>query len=168
MMRPVDRQLLRIYLSDHVAGATAGAGRIDRMARAYARTPLGPDLAEVAAQVADERQWLVDTAASLGVHLARWKQAGLWLGEHVGRLKPNGRVTRPSPLSALLELEIMRSAVVGKRGGWQTLREWSGELDLSSARLDDLTAAADDQLATLDRLAAVARGRALLVDGTTP
>ncbi|GHS87384.1 hypothetical protein AGMMS50218_09140 [Actinomycetota bacterium] len=164
-MRPVDRRLLRIYLSDHVAGATAGAGRIDRMARAYADTPLGPDLAAIAVQIAAERQWLIDTSASLGVHLARWKQAGLWLGEHAGRLKPNGRVTRPSPLSALLELEIMRSAVVGKRGGWQTLREWSGELGLAADRLDELTAAADGQLAMLDRLAAVARARALRAGG---
>ncbi|MFI2753961.1 hypothetical protein ACGIF2_11045 [Cellulomonas sp. P22] len=167
-MRDVDRQLLRIYLSDHVAGATAGAGRIERMARAYADTPLGPSLADIAAQIAGEREWLIDTAASLGVHLARWKQAGLWVGERVGRLKTNGRVVRTSPLTALLELELMRSAVVGKRSCWQTLLEWSGELGISPQRLDELTVAADQQIAELDRLATIARRRALLDDRTAP
>ena len=40
----VDRQLLRIYLSDDVAGAAGALSRAQRMARAYRETPLGPPL----------------------------------------------------------------------------------------------------------------------------
>ncbi len=156
-MTDLDRGLLETYLSDHIAGATAGAGRVRRMADAYARTPLGPDLARVAEEITAEREWLISTADQLGVQPSRVKQAGAWVGEHVGRLKPNGRFASTSPLSALLELEMMRSAVVGKRGVWETLRIWADELGLDKGRLDHLLARADAQLATLGSLAMVAR-----------
>jgi hypothetical protein len=43
------------------------------------------------------------------------------IAERVGRLKSNGRIVRRSPLSSLLELEMLRLAVEGKAACWRTL-----------------------------------------------
>ena len=52
----LERDVLALYLSDHLTGATAGLGRSQRMARDFADTELGPDLARVARDIAEERQ----------------------------------------------------------------------------------------------------------------
>lgn len=43
------------------------------------------------------------------------------IGERVGRLKPNGRALRRSPLSDLMEVEVLIDAVAAKRTGWRAL-----------------------------------------------
>lgn len=156
-----DRRLLAIYLNDHIAGATAGAGRISQMAQASASTPIGPRLADLATEIRTERDWLVDTTRRLGVRVDQAKLAVLWVGEHLGRLKPNGRLTRRSPLSVLLELDLMQSAVAGKKSLWHALQDWSAPLGLDPVVLEELVISADRQLDELASLAAVARRAAL-------
>ncbi|WP_454049496.1 hypothetical protein [Cellulomonas sp. Marseille-Q8402] len=165
-MRRLDRTLLDSYLGDHLAGAVGGSARFGRMADAYADTPLGPALGRIAQEVTDEREWLRDTAYRLGVEPSLVKRVGVAVGERVGRLKPNGRLTTASPLSAVLELDLMRGAVSAKRGLWETLEIWSEELGLDGEHLRRLIAQADDQIATLTRLGAVAREQAFAEDGT--
>lgn len=157
---PVDRVLLQSYLGDHLAGAVGGSARFARMAEAYARTPLGPALARIAQQVADEREWLRETAHRLEVRPSLVKRVGIAVTERVGRLKPNGRLTDASPLSAVLELDLMRAAVTAKRGLWETLEIWADDLDLDDATVQRMLTQADDQIATLKRLGAVAREQA--------
>jgi len=155
----VDRQLLRIYLSDHVAGAAGALSRAQRMARAYRETPLGPPLDRFAGELADERTLLLETADGLGLSLSRWKSLASATAERVGRLKPNGRLAAASPLSALLELEVLSGGVSAKRGIWASLGTWSGALGLDAVRFDDQDRQAVDQIAVLTRLAGVARER---------
>lgn len=162
--RTLDRALLQTYLGDHLAGASGGSARFDRMAEAYAQTPLGPALARIAREVDDEREWLRQTAYRLDARPSVLKRAGVAVAERVGRLKPNGRLTDPSPLTAVLELDLMRAAVVGKRGLWETLDTWADELGLDRDRLARLLAQADEQAATLTRLGAVAREQAFARD----
>lgn len=159
-MTAIDRVLLQSYLSDHLAGAEGGSARFARMADAYADTPLGPALARIAEDVADERDWLRDTAERLDVRPSTVKRVGAAVAERAGRLKPNGRLTHPSPLTAVLELDLMRSAVVGKRGIWETLEIWADELALDPERLRHLVARADEQTETLTRLGRIAREQA--------
>lgn len=159
-MTALDRVLLQSYLSDHLAGAEGGSARFGRMAEAYAGTPIGPALARIAEEVADERDWLRATAERLDVRPSTVKRVGVAVAERVGRLKPNGRLTHPSPLTAVLELDLMRSAVVGKRGIWETLELWADELGLDLARMRHLVAQADEQAATLTRLGRTAREQA--------
>ena len=40
----IDGKLLGLYLSDHLTGATAGVSRIQRMAEAFADTPVSAEL----------------------------------------------------------------------------------------------------------------------------
>lgn len=156
----VDRHLLGLYLSDHLTGATAGLGRIERMVGDYADLPLHAELVEVAAQIRAERELYVRLLRELGLPRRRHRQLLAGVAERVGRLKLNGRVVERSPMSVVLEAELMRSAVVGKLGGWQTLEEHAGELGLDPAQFRELAERAQRQLATLDRLHEHARRRA--------
>ncbi|MCC2310013.1 hypothetical protein [Cellulomonas chengniuliangii] len=160
-MAALDRRLLGIYLNDHIAGATAGVSRIRHMADTWGDTPLGPTLRDIAAEITTEREWLIDTTERLGVPVRKAKLAALWAGEHLGRLKPNGRVVSRSPLTALVELDLMQSAVSGKHSLWRSLQEWSPELGLDPEILEELALAADRQLDELRRLAVLARQVAL-------
>lgn len=155
----VDRQLLRIYLSDHVAGATGAIARSRRMARAYDGTPLGRPIGDFARELAGERALVLELADDLGLRLSRWKALGATAGEWVGRVKPNGRLTAASPLSALLELELLRGGVNAKRGLWDSLASWSAGLGLERERFEELDRRGLAQTELLERLAAVARGR---------
>ena len=147
MTGPVDRVLLQSYLGDHLAGAVGGSARFARMADAYARTPLGPALARVARQVADERDWLRETAHRLGVQPSVLKRVGIAVTERVGRLKPNGRLVRRSPLSDLVEVEAGLDALHAKAAGWAALRAVPG-LD-ATVDLDDLERRAEGQVARI-------------------
>jgi hypothetical protein len=46
-----------------------------------------------------------------------------WFGEKAGRIKLNGRVFGRSPLSGLLELELLITGVSGKLQLWRALAE---------------------------------------------
>ncbi|WP_421733719.1 hypothetical protein [Cellulomonas sp.] len=155
----VDRRLLTIYLSDHVAGATGAISRSRRMARAYGETPLGGPIGGFADELERERAVLLGLAEGLGVRLSRWKSVGAAVGERLGRVKPNGRLTSASPLSALLELELLRGGVNAKRGLWDSLASWSDALGLERGRFEELDRRGVAQIELLERLAAVARDR---------
>ncbi|MFE7504113.1 NAD-dependent epimerase/dehydratase family protein [Promicromonospora sp. NPDC057488] len=159
----MDHYLFGLYLSDHFTGATAGLERMGLMARTAQDTPFYAELAEATEQLRAERELYRDLLDALGVPRRRYRQVAAWLGEKAGRLKLNGRVTQRSPMTTVLEAELMRSAVLGKIGGWQTLREHAGELGLDAARLAELTAQARAQIELLDRFHAWARERAFRV-----
>ena len=129
------------------------------MARTYVGTPLAAPLRGFSDELARERAVLLEVAERLEVPLSRWKPVAVALGERVGRLKPNGRLTAASPLSALLELEVLRAAVNAKRGLWDTLGSWSGALGLERERFVELDQLAADQSEMLKGLASVARDR---------
>jgi hypothetical protein len=75
------------------------------------------------------------------------------IGEKAARLKPNGYVSGRSPLSSLVELEMLRLGVEGKAAGWRTLRSLAGrDSRLDSARLDELIARARGQAEALEEL----------------
>ncbi|WP_345750341.1 NAD-dependent epimerase/dehydratase family protein [Microbacterium rhizophilus] len=147
----LERDILGLYLSDHLTGATAGADRFDRMAKAYRDTDLGPDLARIAREVRAERTFLKDLISTLELRRRPYRQAAAWAAEKVGRLKTNGRPLG-SPMTPLLEIEVMRSALVGKLGGWETLAELAPDLGLPRRMFTDLVDRAREQVATLDRL----------------
>ena len=125
----LERDVLALYLSDHLTGATAGLGRARRMARDFADTDLGPDLATVAEDIVSERQFLAELIDSLHLRRRPHRQAVAAVAEKAGRLKLNERLTS-SPMTPVLEVELMRSAVVGKLGGWETLAALAPDLGL--------------------------------------
>jgi hypothetical protein len=147
--------LLGIYLNDHLAGATAGTELARRTAAAQRDPVKRRALGALADEIGQDRQALVDIMTALGVPVRGYKSWAGWLAEKAGRLKFNGSLLARSPLSNLLELEIMLLGVQGKAEGWQALRTLAGERDeLDVAQLDRLLARARDQSGRLEELRA--------------
>ncbi|MCU1395505.1 MAG: hypothetical protein JWM34_3933 [Ilumatobacteraceae bacterium] len=142
-------KFLAIYLEDHAAGATAGSQRASRLAEAEADSPDGPALAAFAEDVAADLQALLAIMGTIDIQPSRLKARVASVGERIGALKPNGRITERSPLSTIVELEAMQMAVRGKRSLWETLR---ATLPSAAVDLDALLARADDQLRLLSAL----------------
>lgn len=147
----LERDIFGLYLSDHLTGATAGVERCERMAEAYADTDLGPDLAALATEIRDERTFLAELIATLELRQRPHRQAAAWVAEKAGRLKTNNRPSG-SPMTPLLEIELMRSAVMGKLGVWQTLIALAPDLGLPPELFTALAERARDQAATVERL----------------
>ncbi len=119
----IERRLLAIYLNDHLAGATGGV-ELARRARASNRgAKPGEALAEVCAEIEADRATLERVMAQLSVKRNGAKVAGAWAAEKLGRLKLNGRLTGYSPLSRLIELEMLHIGITGKIELWQALEE---------------------------------------------
>ncbi len=156
--------LLGLYLSDHLTGATAGAQRIKRMADAYIDTPVYAKLSELAIMIPGERQMLKEIIRDLRLAQRPHRQGAAFLAERAGRLKLNQRLFSRSPMSLVLETELMRSAVMGKKGVWQTLRDNAEHLGLNEDFVDELVVSADKQAAILDEVHQYARGRAFRQD----
>jgi hypothetical protein len=141
------RDLLAIYLNDHLAGATGAVELIRRTLAANEGTELGAYLETLAREVEEDRNELMAIMERLEIGTDRMKVAAGWAAEKVGRLKLNGRLTGYSPLSRLIELESMLLGVQGKLSAWRALRQLSpGEARLDAEQLDRLAARAERQI----------------------
>ncbi|HEU4905304.1 MAG TPA: hypothetical protein VFT19_04220 [Solirubrobacterales bacterium] len=144
--------LLAIYLNDHLAGATVGVELARRLqASNEDDREFGPALAEICAEVEDDRATLESAMDRLGIGRSKLKPAAAVLGERLGRLKPNGRLRGYSPLSRLDELELLQIGVAGKRRLWRALEHTHAD-DLSGFDLGALAERATDQLRRLEAL----------------
>lgn len=160
-----DLSLLGVYLNDHLAGSVAGSQRFQRLAETLRRTPVGADIARIAEEVTAEREELRSIIEQLSLRDQNLpKQALAWLGERLARVKAGSGQVAASTTRALLEVELLRSALVGKLGVWQTLEEIGGGLGLDAARMRELRAQTERQQATMDEVHAYVRGRALRRD----
>jgi hypothetical protein len=138
---------LAIYLRNHEAAASAGADLFARLSSSQAKRPWGAELVALSEEVGQDLRTLRGLLRSQGVQPDAVSGLALRVGERVGRLKPNGRVVRRSPLSDLVEVEAGLDAVHAKACGWQALRVAYG-LD-APVDLDELARRAEDQLARL-------------------
>jgi hypothetical protein len=156
-------RLLRIYLEDHLAGAVAGTRRIRRLADAERNNPDGPTLKRLADEIEDDLTALREVIEHLGVVPRAYKRWLARIVEFVGLLKLNGRLFTRSPLTTLVEVEVMLVAARGKLAGWETLRAALGTPVLGSVNLDDLI---EQGRSHLDTLAAVHERAAVTALGT--
>lgn len=160
---PVRQDLLGVYLNDHLAGATLGAGLARRMAAsAEPGTESTRVLSELAGEIAEDRSALVKIMGTLGLRVRGYKVFAAWAGEKAGRLKLNGHLLTRSPLSGLEETEMLRLGVEGKAAVWRTLRVLAeGEGLLDAGYLDTLLARADRQSRLLESLRVSLAGQVL-------
>jgi hypothetical protein len=117
----IDGRLLAIYLRDHhallvVLGELARrTGTSTQPAEQHA---FADDLARVAD---DDRACLEAFLGRLDSTPSRARHAAAWTAEKIGRLKLNGRLLRPSPLSKVTELEGCCLLLESSRGLWSAL-----------------------------------------------
>lgn len=160
----MSRDLLQLYMSDHLTGATAGVSRINRMANDFIDTPMFGRLGRLVDEISAERDFLERLINDLGLQQKPHRQAAAWVGERVARIKSDGRILDRSPMTMLLETELMRGAVTGKLGGWEVLLEHAETLGLDPEVFVALIEMSKDQVKILDEIHAYARPRALRGD----
>ncbi len=156
----IERRLLAIYLNDHLAGATGGV-ELARRARASNRgTRWGEPLAIVCAEIEADRTTLEEVMEQLAVKRDSAKIAGAWAAEKLGRLKLNGRLRGYSPLSRMLELEMLLIGITGKLGLWRALQH-TREAKLARFDLAALIERAESQRQVVEGLRLDAAAEAL-------
>lgn len=118
----MNMSLLRIYLNDHLAGSIIGV-EVTRRARAENEgNSVGEYLSMLLGELREDRATLESVMSVLGLRRDPLKQGLAWMGEKLGRLKLNGRVTSYSPLSRVVELEGLCLGTEGRLSLWRTLR----------------------------------------------
>ena len=122
--------------------------------------PWGPSSPALADEITAAREALRAIIEALDLRQRPYRQAAAWVAERVGRLKLNGRVRTRSPLSPLLELELMRAAVNGQAGLWETLADLAPDLGLPRERFEELAERSRGFSARLERLHEMVRGEA--------
>jgi len=159
----VNDKLLRIFMQDHLAAATAGTELARRAAGANRGTTYGDSLAHLADDIAADRSALEALLVDLGFGPDRPKNLGAWAGEKVGRLKLNGQLKGYSPLSRVLELEGLMVGITAKLSLWGILLEVAKEEPrLDTDRLRRLIARGEEQRATVTELRTRAAEQAFL------
>jgi hypothetical protein len=159
----VDEKLLRIFMQDHLAGATAGLELARRAYGANQGTTYGDALGKIADEIAEDRQALEDMLRDLGFGPDRAKNVGAWAGEKLGRLKLNGQVRGYSPLSRVIELEGLMGGISLKLSLWGILLEVSEQdTRLDGTRLRRLIERGEEQRRTVSELRARAARQAFL------
>lgn len=156
----MNRRLLAIYLNDHMAASTAAVELARRAAGSNRGTAYGDALAELRAEIEEDRAALASIMGRLGVRVDEARKAIAWGAEKLGRLKLNGRLTGYSPLSRLEELEILTLGVTGKLGLWEALQR-AGPAGVSEEELAQLADRARAQRERLDSLRLRAADEAL-------
>jgi hypothetical protein len=87
----------------------------------------GEPLARICTEIEADREALIRLTERLGVDRNPVKPALARLAERLGRLKPNGQLRGYSPLSRVLELELLSSGIGGKVQLWNALEQRFGE-----------------------------------------
>lgn len=147
------RHWLGIYLNDHLAGATAGAELARRVAGSHRDPRHRKRLAGLAADIAADRQALLQLMHSAGVPVRGRKILAGWAAEKATRLNPGTNFLTRSPLSELIELETLYLGIQGKAAGWRALLAATANDGLTEQkRLRVLLDRAGDQLAVVEEL----------------
>jgi hypothetical protein len=154
-------RLLAIYLNDHLAGATLGVELARRLrASNQGDAEMGGPLAAICEEIEADREALEQLMERLEVGRDQLKPALAKAAERLGRLKLNGRLLGYSPLSRVLELEVLSGLVGAKLQLWNALEQSFGET-LEGFDLGARAARADSQGRRLEDLHSAATARAL-------
>jgi hypothetical protein len=141
---------LATYLNDHYAGSTVGVSLARRAAHENEGNELGAFLSGLCEEIAADRETLKEVMDALGVHADPVKVAAARGLELVGRLKPNAQLRGYSPLSPLVELEMLAIGIQGKRAMWRALGEIGDGPPLEAERMAELAARAERQGADVE------------------
>ena len=154
-------RFLAIYLNDHLAGAALGVELARRLRSENRGEPeFGEPLARICAEIEEDRETLVRLMERLGVSRKPYKPALARIGERLGRLKLNGQLRGYSPLSRVLELEVLAAGIGGKIQLWNALEQSYGE-SLDGFDFHALAERADRQGQQVEDLHLAAAQRAL-------
>ena len=151
---------LHAYLNDHLGGATTGRDLARTLAERRASTPTGPRMAEIAAEIAEDRDALEAIMGRVGARRSAAKRLAGWLAERAGRPAMATRSGGPDALGELRAFEMLSVGVEGKACLWESLRMLSASVPaLAATDYDGLLARAREQRAWLEEQRLAAAGR---------
>lgn len=154
-------RFLAIYLNDHLAGATLGVEMARRLRSSNQDDPeMGAPITRICSEIEADRATLVRLMTHLGISRDPVKPVLAKAAERLGRFKLNGRIRGYSPLSRVLELEVLSGLVGGKMQLWNALEQSFGE-GLDGFDFPALAARADRQGQQLEDLHLAAGRRSL-------
>ena len=154
-------RFLAIYLNDHLAGATLGVELARRLRSSNQGDPeMGEPLARICLEIEADHDTLVQLMKHLEIDRDQVKPVLAKVAERLGRLKLNGQLFGYSPLSRVLELEVLSGLIGGKMQLWNALEQSFGE-SLGDFDFHALAARADSQGQRLEDLHLAAAQRAL-------
>lgn len=143
---------LAVYLSDHLAGATAGVELVRRALENNRGSELEPFLEGLSEEIREDRVVLRRLMRHLGVRGSLVKRSAAIAAERLGRLKLNGQLVGYSPLSRLVELEGLAAGVETKLNLWRSIRAALPEQALpADIDLASLIERAERQRAAIER-----------------
>lgn len=147
----MDHDALDIYLNDHLAGATLGCDHARRLEAVYEGTPFGTVMAQIAMEIEEDRDTLVDLMERLDTPRNAVKAATAWVAEKAGRVKFSGVSSGDRELGNYLALETLSLGVEGKRCLWTALEAIASDYPpLAATDLAGLIARAQAQRAALE------------------
>jgi hypothetical protein len=114
-------ELLGIYLNDHRAGAAAGTALARRCLHNNRSNALGIELAGLVTEIKRDLKELEEVMRRLEVPRNPAKIVMARLAEAAGRFKLNGQIVGYSPLSRVIEIEALISAITAKSRLWAAL-----------------------------------------------
>jgi len=144
----LDGRLLAVYLRDHHALLVALrelARRMSTSDRPGDQRAFAQELHRAADDDCGSLERFLDRIDSTPSHMLH---VAAWTAEKFGRLKLNGRILRPSPLSAVTELEGCRFLLEGARAAWSGL----AHLAIGPADATERARRAEQLLATAESL----------------
>jgi hypothetical protein len=117
----MSQQALRIYLNDHLAGATFGRALVRRAASENPDGELGLFLAGLRREIEEDLKTLQRVMRCVRAPANPAKRLAAAVVERGGRLKLNGSLRDYSDLSRLVELDGLAGGIIGKQALWLAL-----------------------------------------------
>ncbi len=151
---------INVYLNDHLAGAMLGSDLAGQIRDQSEGTALGDVMTEIAAEIEEDRETLVELMEAMDVSRNPFKQVTGWVAEKASRVKFSGAGSGEPDHGTFMALESLRLGVAGKRCLWLALEQVRDRhqalalLDL--ARLIE-RAASQEQTLERERMAAGAQ-----------
>lgn len=128
-----------------------GSHAAEQIAKRAAGTELGEVMAQLAPEIEQDRQTLIDLRTRLGVDRNLAKEATAWAAEKLSRLKFSGATRGDHDFGLFIAVETMTLGVAGKLALWLALLDVSSDVaELDDTELEQLVRRARVQHATLE------------------
>ena len=135
---------LEVYLTDHLAGATAGVNLSQMAAEEHRADEHGAFFSEIASEIKADHATLEQLIADLGVQKSATKTAAAELGSKI--MAPKFTGGDDDELNAFITLETLSMGVEGKVCMWKALKTVEDAYPtLESYDLDELIARGESQ-----------------------
>ena len=135
---------LEVYLTDHLAGATAGVNLAEMAAQEHRSDEHGAFFGEIASEIKADYERLQQLIAELGVEQSATKNAAAEIGTKV--MAPKFTGGDDDKLNAFITLETLGMGIEGKLCMWKALKLVDdSNPTLQACDMDALIARAESQ-----------------------